>query len=324
MKYSIKLLGYLKKNGAATIDSLAEALGISRQYVHRLVNELMAEGQVKKNGTAPNVYYSAVDTIRAIEEPLPYEKERFLNEHFVIITALGEKLNGLEGMKYWCHNQNLPLSKTIDEFIETRQKYLNFYNQEYLIDGIAKLQNTKGIGDIGVDSLYYLDFYAIERFGKTKLGNLMHYAKQGQNKNLMAEIVQEIKNRILFLIKTHNIEAVLYVPPTITRKVQIMAYLEKNLQIDLPKVQVKKITNQIVIPQKALSKLFERVANAKSTFIVLKQEAYKKILILDDAIGSGASVNEIALKVKEKNVAQEIVGLAITGSYKSFEIISEL
>ncbi len=324
MKYKIKLLGYLKKNGANTIDSLVDVLGVSRQYVHRLVNELMDEGQVKKNGTAPHVYYSAIDTVRITEEPLSYEKERFLNEHFLIVTALGDKLNGLEGMKYWCQNQNLPLTKTIDEYIETRQKYLNFYNHEHLIDGFEKLQNTKGIGNIGVNSLYYLDFYAIERFGKTRLGNLMHYAKQGQNKNLMAEIVHEIKNRILFLIKKHNIEALLYVPPTISRKVQIMGYLERNLQIDLPKIQVKKISNQIVIPQKALSKLFERVANAKSTFIVPEQAAYKKILILDDAIGSGATINEIALKVKEKNIAQDIVGLAITGSYKGFEVISEL
>jgi predicted amidophosphoribosyltransferase len=47
-------------------------------------------------------------------------------------------------------------------------------------------------------------------------------------------------------------------------------------------------------------------------------------LILDDAIGSGATINEIAKKVKDKKVAQHVVGLAITGSYKGFEVISEL
>ncbi len=40
-----------------------------------------------------------------------------------------------------------------------------------------------------------LDFYAIERFGKTHLGTLMHYAKQGQNKLLMKRIAEEIKQK---------------------------------------------------------------------------------------------------------------------------------
>jgi predicted amidophosphoribosyltransferase len=41
-------------------------------------------------------------------------------------------------------------------------------------------------------------------------------------------------------------------------------------------------------------------------------------------VGSGATINEIALKLKAKGIAQEITGLAITGSYRGFEVISEL
>ena len=49
-----------------------------------------------------------------------------------------------------------------------------------------------------------------------------------------------------------------------------------------------------------------------------------KILILDDAIGSGATINEIALKIKTQKLAKVIIGVSITGSYKGFEVISEL
>ena len=73
-----------------------------------------------------------------------------------------------------------------------------------------------------------------------------------------------------------------------------------------------------------MSKIFERVANAKNTFIVPRQQAYEHILIIDDAIGSGATINEIAIKIKDKKLANKISGLAITGSYKDFEVISEL
>lgn len=40
--------------------------------------------------------------------------------------------------------------------------------------------------------------------------------------------------------------------------------------------------------------------NAKNTFYIPLQKKYHHVLILDDAIGSGATINEIALKLKEK------------------------
>jgi predicted amidophosphoribosyltransferase len=103
-----------------------------------------------------------------------------------------------------------------------------------------------------------------------------------------------------------------------------MTVLHNLLKIERPTIKVDKIKNQIVVPQKALSKIFERIANAKNTFYVPNQKKYKRVLIIDDAIGSGATINEIAIKLKEKKIASEIIGLAITGSYKGFDVISEL
>jgi ubiquinone biosynthesis protein Coq4 len=325
VKTDDRILKFLKENDASSIDKLANGLSISRQYLHRKVKELVEQNKLIKMGEAPHVYYNIAPFITSEKNELvPYEKEQFLNQHFMIIDALGNQLIGLSAMQYFTSNQQLPLLKTIDEFIQTRKRYLAFYNDEHLIDGIQKLENTKGIGEIGVDEFYYLDFYAIERFGKTNLGCLMHYAKQGQNKKLMKDIADNIRNRVLNFITLHQIDAVLFVPPTIQRKVQIMSTLEKLLALGIPTINVKKVTNAIAVPQKALSKLFERVANARNTFVVLEQTNYKKVLILDDAIGSGATINEIAVKLKSKNIAKHIIGLSITGSYKGFEVISEL
>ena len=304
---------------------LSAHLRVSRQYVHRIVKELLDRKVLMKMGRPPHVVYNlAMQSEYETALSISYSEEQFLAEHFLIVNALGHKLHGLAAMKYWCENQGLPLKKTLTEYILTRKKYLAYYDDEHLINGAVKLQNTKGIGEIGLDELYYLDFYAIERFGKTHLGCLMHYAKQGQNKNLMRIIAQEIRNRIQNVITKHEIDALLFVPPTIQRKVQIMDFLEQELNLDMPTLQVKKVSNEIIIPQKALSKLFERVANARNTFIVPKQKSYSKILIIDDAIGSGATMNEISLKVKAQNLAEHIVGIALTGSYKGFEVISEL
>jgi hypothetical protein len=325
MKTKDKILQLLSSHSQMTVHELSLKLKVSRQYIHRVMNNLQTEDLIMIVGKPPKVYYALKhkEEVSFISS-LTYENELFLNQHFLLVDPLGNLLEGHRAMRYWCEKQNLPLEKTILEYIETRKKYLEFFNEDNFIDGTVKLNNTKGIENVGLDKIYYLDFYAIERFGKTRLGTLMHYAKQGQNKILMKRIVDEIRQRVYRLIKEQGVEAVLFVPPTIDRKVQIMKVLEQLLQINLPIIKVEKIKNQIVVPQKALSKIFERVANAKNTFYVPEQQFFNKILIIDDAIGSGATMNEIALKIREKKLANEVFGLAITGSYKGFEVISEL
>ena len=98
----------------------------------------------------------------------------------------------------------------------------------------------------------------------------------------------------------------------------------KLFTVNLLNLHRENIWKNTAFAQKALSKIFERVANAKNTFVVRQQKCYKHVLIIDDAIGSGATINEIALKLKQKKVAIKITGLAITGSFKGFDVISEL
>lgn len=325
MKTREKLFKLFSQNSQITISEMVDGLKVSRQYIHRLLNELNDEGLIQSMGTPPRVYYQLKQEQKSTHtNALTFENELFLKQHFILVDPLGNLLEGYAAMKYWCEKQSLKLDKTIFEYIETRKKYLAFYDENHLINGTDKLKNTKGIERVGVDQLFYLDFYAIERFGKTRLGTLMHYAKQGQNKVLMKKIVEEIQHRVFSLVEEKNIDAIVFVPPTIDRKIQIMSVLEKLLNIDRPVVKVQKIKSQIIIPQKALSKIFERIANAKNTFYVPEQKAYNRVLIIDDAIGSGATINEIAFKLREKNIAQEIIGLAITGSFKGFDVISEL
>lgn len=325
MKSEAKIISFLLTKEMSTVEEMTNHLGFSRQYIHKLLDRLLDKELVEKNGRIPHVYYRISD-MRTIDKipNISLEKERFLFNHFLIVQATGTMLQGVEAMQYWCLIQNLVFNKTVDEYIETRKKYLDYLDNDGFINGSQKIRNTQGFKEIGVDHLFYLDFYAIERFGKTRLGTLMHYAKQGQNKSLMKIIVSEIKYRVANFINENQIEAIIYVPATIKRSVQIMEYFEKNLGISVPQIKVKKIRNSIVIPQKALSKLVERIENAKKTFYVGENNSYQKVLILDDAVGSGATINEIALKIKTAGIAQEVYGLAVTGSFKGFDVISEL
>lgn len=80
------------------------------------------------------------------------------------------------------------------------------------------------------------------------------------------------------------------------------------------------------MPQKTLRKLEDRIINAKTTIIVPpNQQIDYNILIIDDAAGSGATLNETAKKIRTIATNKiKIIGYSIVGSYKGFDIISEV
>ena len=315
----------LQKTGEVKLTELVERTGSSRQMVHRALKALIEKGKVTKLGTAPRTFYKLSDpALKQVSHSLSLEEQKFLQEHFLLVTETGVKLTGFEALVNWCARQKLPIEKTAKEFISTRKKYLECFLPGGLINGNAKIQSTKGFNKIGLDEIYYLDFYAIERFGKTRLGTLLHLAKQGQNKKLMDEIIELVKERIERLVSELKVDAISYIPPTIKREVQFMKVLERKLNLPLPHVKLVKVTGEIAIPQKALSKIEDRISNARVSIMVNENRVFKKVLLIDDAVGSGATLNETALKLKEKELAKKVIGVAITGSFKGFDVIQEV
>jgi len=102
-----------------------------------------------------------------------------------------------------------------------------------------------------------------------------------------------------------------------------MKQFESGYNFALPILKLEKVKSEIVIPQKALSKLKDRISNAQNNITINDERKFKNILLIDDALGSGATINETAWKIKEKGNAKKVVGFAVTGSYKSFEVITE-
>ncbi|MFN8805090.1 MAG: ComF family protein, partial [Bacteroidota bacterium] len=152
----------------------------------------------------------------------------------------------------------------------------------------------------------------------------LHYAKQGQSKTLMKMLVDEIADRPQTLVDQLGVDAVVFVPPTIRREVQLMKFFKTHIKLNVPLLEIKKISGLIPVPQKSLNKLEERIANAQNTFSVPAGKSYRHILLIDDAVGSGATVNEIAGKLKQKGIAKEVSALAITGSFKGFDVITDV
>jgi biotin operon repressor len=321
-KTSEKILHFISNKGQATGHELAQILGITTRAVRKQLNTLSSLGKIYKIGKPPKVFYliskgEMTKNTDSVSESL----KKIINENYLVITPSGEQKEGWDGFTYWCYKQKLPIEKTAIEYERTLNKYAP-YKKDGLIDGMYKIKHT--FDHIYLDKVFYLDFYSIERFGKTRLGQLLLYAKQSQNKDLIHELVVQIKPKIDILLKKFSIDAVGFIPPTVRREVQLMKELERQLNLSVPSVNLVKVKTPIAVPQKTLTKLEDRVENAKNTIVVDDTHTYDILLLIDDALGSGSTLNETAQKVKKQGLAKTIIGLAITGSFSGFEVISEV
>lgn len=67
------------------------------------------------------------------------------------------------------------------------------------------------------------------------------------------------------------------------------------------------------------------ITNAQTTIAVNPNQIVDaNVLIIDDATGSGATLNETAMQIKRNGIAKKVIGLSITGSLKGFDVISEV
>ncbi len=320
-----------------SVTEIVNELSVSKQMVHSVLNKLVESGYIEKFGSVPKTIYKLVSSktniynesisLNAVANDLTdlnHDKLVFLESNFLVITEIGQLLKGFDAFRYWCQKRKQPLEKTIDEFILIKNKYNSYLDKNGLISGLDKIKNTKGYDKIFLDELLYLDFYAIERFGKTRLGTILHYAKQGQNKMLMKMLIEEIKQKVDVIISEYSIDAVAFVPPTIKRETQLMKFLANGLKINLPVIEIQKIGGIIPVPQKSLNKIEERINNAENTFVVKGNVSYNNLLLIDDAVGSGSTLNQISGKFKQKELVKKIIGLAIVGSYKEFDVITDV
>ena len=316
------IIDFITTNKEVTPKELVQFLEISPQAFFRHIKKLINTNVIEKIGSSPKVYYRLSKSKKENQiEPIANENKLFLKQNFYFVSPIGQSYSGLDAMIAWCNRQNLPIQKTINEYKKTLNKY-NTYKKNAFINGIEKIQST--FKKVFLDNLFYLDFYAIERFGKTKLGYYLLYSKQGQSLSFMNQLIAEVKPQIESIINMYSFDAIAFVPPTVKREIQIMKLLEERCSFGLKIIKIDKLKTPIIVPQKTLSKLSDRIYNAKHSMIAKDSSTYKHILLVDDAVGSGATLNEIAFQLKDKNICKKVTGLALVGSFKGFDVISEV
>ncbi len=323
-----KILKIIEENGSDSPGRLARTLGISTQAIHRHLKKLVQSGEISRHGTPPSVFYKRVyseerenrHTFPELERHL----EQVLQKNYFYVAPSGERLSGVKGFQSWCLNTNQhsgfrSLAKRYCEQQKTLEKH--FVNG--LVPSLHKIRST--FERSYLDGLVYQDFWSIPQFGKTRLGHFVTLGKSGQRIDAVQLLAEWGVELIEGYIKQNKIQAVAFAPHSITRKLNFLKTYAGFLNLKLPHVAfVKASLDGTPVAQKTLTKLSERVKNARDTlFVKDSQVPFEKVLIIDDALGSGATMNELAKKLKEKSVSQ-VFGFAIVGSYKGFEVIPEV
>ncbi len=323
MKTRDKIIAYIETHGQVSGKELADFLEITDRAVRKQLATLIKEKILTKRGRPPQVFYAIGRVQSSLSEDTVDEQIRkILGQNFLYVTSEGERIEGVDGFVQWCKKRNFNVVQKSEEYRDVYTKYQKC-KKSGLISGKEKIIDTFG-GDTCLEDVYYADFYAWEIFGKTKLGQLLLYAKQSQDKKLMKEVVQHIKSPLLDLLENQKINAVGFIPPTVKREVQFMKVFKEYLALDIPEITIQKIRTEIVTPQKTLSKLADRIDNASATMVVVDKKAHGRVLLIDDAVGSGATLNQVACSIKKIATDTKMYGFAITGSAKGFDVISEV
>lgn len=326
-----RTINFIEEKQRVRPHELVLYLDISHVAVHKLLKKLIDNGIISKTGKPPFVYYQLTTKKGPnliIDKDLSNNVVDFVNNNYLYISPSGQSYHGIEGFAQWIikTHQEKFINHLLLEYFQLASKINNEYKKSGLIRATFKLK-TIFKNDLAIDDLFFLDFYSLPKFGKTRIGQLVLFAKQSQNLSLIKKLIDLSKKHLATLIRTKKIDAICFIPHTVPRKIQFLREYERLIDIGLPKISLLKVyKDRLFVPQKSLSSLEDRIINARDTiFIKDLLLQFKRILLIDDAVGSGASMNETAKKIKHQlNNRCKVYGFSLVGSFKAFDIIKEI
>ncbi|MBT4124348.1 MAG: hypothetical protein HOC16_05255 [Candidatus Pacebacteria bacterium] len=314
----------IKKYAPVRASELAAKIGISNKNLYKHLRRLLDEQLIEKVGSTPKVYYSLKSSEKIVIDNTSFD-DLLIEQNYVYVSPVGKIIRGMSGFSTWCKKNGYSVDKQKYLFVKKFQE-INKLRKDGVISAKQKLTDVKDKQSIYLDSLYYGDFYTVDHFGKTKLGQLVYVGKSSQNKEVIREISGLIQQHLVNLISKYEITIVGFIPPTVDRKVQFLSYLKKGFSFELPELVINKTSSKVKVAQKTLRRLEDRIINAKETIAVNpNQKISGNVLLIDDAVGSGSTLNQTAGKIK--NIAKsgiKVIGYSVVGSMRGFEVISEV
>ena len=313
-----KILDALRERQFTPAD-LRRTFGLSGSVIHAHLRGLLEVGLIEKFGSAPRVFYKirerpAVDVVE---------------ESFVFQDPLGNLHGGMDGFRLWSQQglKKLSFEEKISLYAE-RVAAMESNKQGGVFDLTGKLQKIVAVGgDIHLQEMAALSLRTVRDFSRTKMGVYMDVVKSSNNKEIMDKVLDFAVPLVIAYAKKQKVNAVAFIPPTRKRDQQIMTLLEKRFRkgsfraavLDIQKVR----TSGIVREQKTIKDLKDRIYNADHTFLIspyAHPHNYKRILLVDDFVGSGSTLNQVANTLKGYGFGGQVFGLGIVGDELGYSV----
>ena len=325
-KVAREIVEYIKQYDRTPKD-LCTRLNVSTVTVQKYLKELCADGYIEKVGKRPHVHYQFIRQL-----PPPVIKSTSIDNHFMFLDSIGNIHTGTEAFRIWSeHNlKKYPLEEKVRYYEQCiRDMKAQKQNGVYTLDEKWKEFKKKTSEDVFIEGLVCTAPYALPDFGKTKEAILLGIAKDGgrNSKMYMKQLIDGFVPPLLTYLRYLKPRAVAFIPPTAERKVQLMDEIKKQFcEISkLPIINIRKKYGNVVLQQKHLSNIRDRVQNADKTFFPDETDReYSSVLLIDDMIGSGASLNQVAKKLINQKSAKRVYGIGIVGNQKGFTTVKKV
>jgi hypothetical protein len=254
--------------------------------------------------------------------------ETLFTENILYITPDDSVLMGFDAFIAWCVDPkhafaDIIVQKTIEcieiiRGIDARRRKNGF------LDGApSATKNLSPYIKIGFNAFYFCQASVLTSgFGRTRTYIELYYGKLNSNQIFLERAISPYVDTIQNYARRENVDALIFTPPTIPRKVQFRDVLEELLTLRIPQIYAEKVSilERVLRPQKEIRGKTpeERIKNASMSLQVkIPQELsfFQHILILDDSFTTGATPNAIALRLREAGYTGKISIITICGSF---------
>lgn len=297
---SKQLIDYIIDHPTTTATHIAQYFQVSKPTIFTHLKKLTNSWKLKKQWSTPNVQYIPVfkETQRKFID-IPVAIQNMLSNEWYQIARDGKELQWVDGFVDRCATRdNEPISASHRRYQHIQ--HIESITTKYWIDATRKLHDY---WNELLTHLWYWAIFALPEFGKTRQWTSMEIAKTHPNSATFQLLLEENIHFIQTIVQSYNIQAVAFAAPTAKRSLQIMKFLENHVppRVNLPVLPVIKLP-WFFPAQKTLKKREDRIANATNSFAIpIVTHTYERVLIIDDAVWSGATLVEIARKIIQKN-----------------------
>lgn len=317
---------YISNNPGSGVSEIAKYLDVTTVTIHRYLKRLIQQWTLVKKGSAPHVAYYLWGDTRTQNTLLDRQTVRLLEQERYQVSPIGEALMWVEGFTVWCERRWVDLTDAAARRVWHIQ-YIDAIRHPRWIDATSKLDDYP---NRSLKSLRYGNIYALPEFWKTKYWTFMEIAKTQPSLAIFDQLCTTFQRTLQQCIQHLQIDALCFAQPTAKRSMQLMDYAKDVLIPTLPRIGIKKVKGYFP-PQKTLKHRSDRIWNAQNSFELERWQihTYKNVLIIDDAVWSGATLNEIWTKLLNAWVAKHVYWFSMIGTangifdaVKKFEVLS--